>query len=132
MSNWKCVHCKYESENPYKNCKRCNYNRWEQEESNLENNHWNFSSHDDATILQDGGQFSSVDQESDELIWIKDSCNVTIQSTDARAAVSLQMGFQLAIALAIALPLVIQSKASYVSEYSNNLMMSKQQTENLC
>lgn len=113
MSNWKCVHCKYESENPYKNCKRCNYNRWEQEESNLEDNHWHFSSNDDATVLQDGGQFSSVDQESDELIWIKDSCNVTVQSTDTQAAVSLQVGLQLAIALVISIAIgdTIQGQA---------------------
>src|SRR4051812_9634890 len=55
----------------------------------------------DAEVAQDGGQFSFVDQESDELIFIKDSCNVKVHSTDTQAAVSLQVGLQLAIAIVV-------------------------------
>jgi spore coat protein X len=108
MSHWK-----YESKKSSKNCKRCNYNRWEQEVCNMEKNYWHDRGHDDATVLQDGGQFSFVNQESDELIWIKDSCNVTVQSTDTQAAVSLQVGLQLAIALVISIAIgdTIQGQA---------------------
>lgn len=56
-----------------------------------------------ATVLEDGNQFSSVDQESDELIWITDSCDVTVQTTDTQASVSLQVGIQLAIAIVISI-----------------------------
>jgi spore coat protein X len=57
--------------------------------------------HRDAEVAQDGGQFSFVDQESDELIFIKDSCNIKVHSTDTQAAVSLQVGLQLAIAIVV-------------------------------
>lgn len=110
MSQWKCTHCRYVCEEPPKKCKRCNNNRWEQEYENS----WNSTgNNDEATVFQGGGQFSSVDQESDELIWIKDSCNVTVQSTDTQAAVSLQVGLQLAIALVISISIgdTIQGQA---------------------
>ncbi|WNS79087.1 spore coat protein [Domibacillus sp. DTU_2020_1001157_1_SI_ALB_TIR_016] len=58
---------------------------------------------EDAEVVQDGVQKSFVDQESDELIWIKDSCNVEVHSTDTQAAVSLQVGLQLAIALVVSI-----------------------------
>jgi spore coat protein X len=57
--------------------------------------------HRNADVEQNGGQFSFVDQESDELIFIKDSCNVKVHSTDTQAAVSLQVGLQLAIAIVV-------------------------------
>jgi spore coat protein X len=59
--------------------------------------------HDDTDVVQDGVQKSFIDQESDELVWIKDSCNVEVQSTDTQAAVSLQVGLQLAIALVVSI-----------------------------
>lgn len=57
----------------------------------------------DAVVGQGAQQVSILDQESDELIWIKDSCNVVVQTTDTQAAVSLQVGLQLAIALVISI-----------------------------
>jgi len=57
--------------------------------------------HRNAEVTQEAGQFSFVDQESDELIFIKDSCNVKVHSTDTQAAVSLQVGLQLAIAIVV-------------------------------
>lgn len=70
------------------------HNSWE--EDNMNNNH-----HEDATVSQEADQFSRIEQESDELIWIKDSCNVEVDTTDTQAAVSLQVALQLAIALVI-------------------------------
>ena len=114
MSHWKCTHCRYSCENPPKKCKRCNNHRWEQEE---ENSSWSFTGNNgDETVFQGGGQFSSVDQESDELIWIKDSCNVTVQSTDTQAAVSLQVGLQLAIALVISIAIGDTTQGQAVSQ----------------
>jgi spore coat protein X len=55
----------------------------------------------DAEVAQNADQFSYTSQDSDELIFVKDSCNIKIHSTDTQAAVSLQIGLQLAIALVI-------------------------------
>jgi spore coat protein X len=55
----------------------------------------------DGEVVQDADQFSSIEQDSDELIFIKDSCNITVHTTDTQAAVSLQVALQLAIALVI-------------------------------
>jgi spore coat protein X len=55
----------------------------------------------DADVAQDADQFSSMDQESDELIFIKDSCNINVHTTDTQASVSIQVALQLAIALVI-------------------------------
>lgn len=60
-------------------------------------------SDNDSTVLEDADQFANVEQESDELIWIKDSCNITVQTTDTQASVSLQVGLQLAIALVVSI-----------------------------
>jgi spore coat protein X len=56
---------------------------------------------DEADVVQDADQFVSMDQESDELIFIKDSCNISVHTTDTQAAVSIQVALQLAIALVI-------------------------------
>lgn len=57
----------------------------------------------DPIVEQGADQISVIDQESDELIWIVDSCNVVVETTDTQAAVSLQVGLQLAIALVISI-----------------------------
>ena len=54
-----------------------------------------------ADVVQDADQFASIDQESDELIFIKDSCNICVHTTNTQAAVSVQAALQLAIALVI-------------------------------
>ena len=58
-------------------------------------------SNHEADVVQDADQFSSMEQESDELIFIKDSCNIKVHTTDTQAAVSIQVALQLAIALVI-------------------------------
>jgi spore coat protein X len=72
--------------------------------------HYGYVYHDpkdshDAEVVQDADQFSSMEQESDELIFIKDSCNICVHTTDTQAAVSLQVALQLAIALVIRITL---------------------------
>lgn len=101
MSNWKCKRCSYDNRDAVKNCKRCNnYNPGERL---LEDDHWHYNHFNDDAVLQDGDQHSSVDQSSDEVIWIKDSCNINVESTDTQASVSLQVGLQLAIALVVSI-----------------------------
>ena len=54
-----------------------------------------------AEVAQDADQFTAEIQESDEVIVIKDSGNVTVHTTETQAAVSLQIALQLAIALVL-------------------------------
>ncbi|MBD8028592.1 spore coat protein [Ureibacillus sp. Re31] len=73
------------------------------------NNGFNFgmmgSTFPNATVTQNFDQVMLVEQTSDELIWIKDSCNITVDTNDTQAAISLQVGLQLAIALVISISL---------------------------
>ncbi|MDN4493540.1 spore coat protein [Ureibacillus aquaedulcis] len=61
--------------------------------------------HEDAFVDQEFDQIFKMQQESNEVIWIKDSCDVEVKTTDTQAAVSLQVGLQLAIALVISISL---------------------------
>jgi spore coat protein X len=64
--------------------------------------------------MQDADQFVSTEQESDELIFIKDSCNIKVQTTDTQAAVSLQVGLQLAIAIVVRITLFDSPKGESI------------------
>ncbi|WP_068672575.1 spore coat protein [Oceanobacillus sp. Castelsardo] len=76
----------------------------------------NFFNNHDATVVEDGGQFSFMDQESAELIWVKESCNIEIKSTDTQAAVSLQAALQLAIAVVISITIGDSDRSDHVSQ----------------
>ena len=67
-------------------------------------------------VLQAADQFSQIDQESDELIFIKNSYNCCVKSTDTQAAVSLQVGLQLAIALVLRITIFDSNEGAAVSE----------------
>ncbi|KMY54239.1 spore coat protein [Bacillus sp. FJAT-27231] len=77
--------------------------RKHEQKENMNKHHNNRNNFREADILQDAMEFSTIDQESDELIFINESCNVTVRTTDTQAAVSLQVGLQLAIALVISI-----------------------------
>ncbi|ASF38051.1 spore coat protein [Halobacillus halophilus] len=74
------------------------------------------SDHDAAIVLEDGTQVSLNDQESDELIWIRNSCNVSVHTTDTQAAISLQAGLQLAIALVISITIGDSDKGKAIAQ----------------
>ncbi|WP_240452168.1 spore coat protein [Virgibacillus sp. YIM 98842] len=57
-----------------------------------------------------------MDQESTELIWVKESCNIEVNTTDTQAAVSLQAGLELAIALVINIAIASSEQADGVSQ----------------
>lgn len=102
---------KCHDDSEYKRRKRKNH-----EEENSRRRRDRQEEHADAEVVQEGVQKSVIDQESDELIWIKDSCNVEVQSTDTQAAVSLQVGLQLAIALVISITIGDSDEAQAVSQ----------------
>ncbi|MCY8233771.1 spore coat protein [Priestia endophytica] len=115
----------------YKDGYRSNYDPKikDNEDSNI-NQADSFENDYDATVLQDGGLFSSMDQESDEIIWVKDSCNITVTSTDTQAGVSLQVGLQLAIALVLSITIGDtergESVAQELLQYFNSDQTNKQ------
>ncbi|OVE34072.1 spore coat protein X [Priestia aryabhattai] len=58
---------------------------------------------EDAVIEQEPNAFSFVDQESTELIWIKDSCDIEVTTTDTQVAVQLQVAIQVALGVVISI-----------------------------
>ena len=106
MSNYNCGNpdCrKCKSRNNRESTENMRYRNVEDVQDSFENNERMVMPNVDATVGQGANQVSMLDQESDELIWIKDSCNVVVQTTNTQAAVSLQVGLQLAIALVISI-----------------------------
>lgn len=55
-------------------------------------------------------------QLSEEYILIKDSCDVTVNSTDTKAALSLQASLQTAIALVISISIADSEKAEKITQ----------------
>ncbi|MBV6738249.1 MULTISPECIES: spore coat protein [Priestia] len=66
-------------------------------------NHFEDESKEDAVIEQEPDAFSFVDQESTELIWIKDSCDIEVTTTDTQVAVQLQVAIQVALGVVISI-----------------------------
>lgn len=60
-----------------------------------------FCNDESAEIEQEATQLSSEVQISEELIFIKDSCNINVITTDTKTATSLQQALQTAIAMII-------------------------------
>ncbi|MFZ3587684.1 spore coat protein [Bacillus sp. DJP31] len=94
----------------------------------LSSEDWHSSDHPDATISQDANQVSIIEQDSDETIIVRDSCEVIIQTTDTQAAVSLQVALQLALALVLSITIgdsdrsraVVQDMVQYLQVNQRN------------
>ncbi|WP_347553020.1 spore coat protein (plasmid) [Pseudalkalibacillus hwajinpoensis] len=76
-------------------------------------NHPSFS---DGTIEQEAKQSSKTLQYSEEKITIKDSCDVTVSTTETQAAISLQVALQVAIALVLSISIADSSKADQIAQ----------------
>ncbi|MCM3740862.1 spore coat protein [Oceanobacillus luteolus] len=76
----------------------------------------NFQSNNDAFELQDGAQLSWMDQESAEVIWVKESCHIKVNTTDTQIGVSLQAALQLAIALVLNISIADGQQRDAVSQ----------------
>jgi spore coat protein X len=70
----------------------------------------------EADVFQDADQVSLMEQDSEELIFIKDSCNICVQTTNTQAAVSLQIALQLAIALVLRVTILDSDQGQSVTE----------------
>jgi spore coat protein X len=61
-------------------------------------------------------QVNKTLQLSEEYIFIKDSCDVTVSTTDTKAAVSLQASLQAIIAIIISISIADSSKAEKITQ----------------
>lgn len=70
--------------------------------------------HNDET--QEGKQEIKSQQQSFESIFIKDSCDVEVTTTDTQAALNVQVGLQAAIALIISISIADSGTADKVTQ----------------
>jgi spore coat protein X len=91
-----------------------------------------FCNDDDTKIDQDAKQDNNQVQLSEELIYIKDSCNVNITSTDVKAALSLQAALQAAIAVIVSISVADADNADKITQQliqsSNVKQITRQKT----
>lgn len=90
------------------------------------------NNNDDTQIDQEAKQDNSQIQLSEELIYIKDSCNVKITSTDVKAALSLQAALQAAIAVIVSISIADADNAERITQEliqsSNVKQITRQKT----
>ncbi len=104
------------NQNVYRsNCNRqSDENTWSALDSNTR--HPLFCENDNNLIEQEAMQSNSETQISEELIYIKDSCNVNVTSTDVKAALSLQAALQAAIAVIVSISIADSSRADRITQ----------------
>ncbi len=66
--------------------------------------------------LNDANQISDIDQSSHEVIIIRDSCDITVETTDTQIAASLQGALQVAIAVVVNITIADNSRAEKVTQ----------------
>ncbi|WP_184664328.1 spore coat protein [Texcoconibacillus texcoconensis] len=77
---------------------------------------------------QEANQQNKTMQLSEEYIYIKDSCDVAINSTDTKAALSLQASLQAAIAVIISIAVADSNEAEEVTQELLQTSKIKQKT----
>ncbi|MED3729425.1 MULTISPECIES: spore coat protein [Priestia] len=70
----------------------------------------------DDLVIQDGRLVSKIFQGSEEIVIIRDSCNVNYTSTDTQVAVVLQTALQTAILTIIQLAIADENQAELVTQ----------------
>lgn len=82
--------------------------------------------------MQEGSEFSYMDQESAELIWVKESCNITVSTTDTQIGASLQAALELAIALVLNVSIADAGQREAVSqELTQQLSMAQRNKQKI-
>lgn len=83
-------------------------------------------------IEQDAAQVKKEIQVSEELIYVKDSCDVEIESTDTKAAIGIQVAIQAAIALIIRISLAgndnVEDITQEILQASKTKQITRQKT----
>lgn len=74
----------------------------------------------------EAAQISEIDQSSNEVIIIRDSCDISVETTDTQIAASLQAALQVAIAVVINITIADSSRAEKVTQELLELSQIKQ------
>ncbi|WP_245745393.1 spore coat protein [Lentibacillus persicus] len=69
-----------------------------------------------ALVSQDASQYSFMDQESAELIWVKESCDINVDTRDTQIGLSLQASLQLAISLVVNIAIADSGRSEAISQ----------------
>ncbi|AOZ87645.1 spore coat protein [Bacillus xiamenensis] len=85
----------------------------------------NYYDHDE-NVLQSGEQASQNKQISEEVIIIRDSCDINVSSVDAQVAVSVQTAVQLALVAIINLSIADNDLADQIAQDLVQLTTTKQ------
>ncbi|WP_235848972.1 MULTISPECIES: spore coat protein [Bacillaceae] len=72
--------------------------------------------HDTQDETQQAGNKNKTKQLNEEYIYIKDSCDITVTSTDTKASVNLQAGLQAAIAVLISISIADSDTAEDLTQ----------------
>ncbi|AMW99804.1 spore coat protein [Rummeliibacillus stabekisii] len=67
-------------------------------------------------INNNATEVADIDQSSNEIIIIRDSCDITVETTDTQVAVSLQAALQVAIAIVVNITIADSSRAETVTQ----------------
>lgn len=89
---------------------RCNNRRWNALDPD------SYPSSNNGTFVQDGSEVASIEQRSREIIVVRDSCDVTVTSTETQVAASLQAALQVAIALVVNISIADDAQAEKVTQ----------------
>ncbi|MBY0090719.1 spore coat protein X [Priestia megaterium] len=96
---WKVDHYESDSKVDHRESESTEYDYYNSRESHESRE--SFGESFNAEVVQEADQLSLIDQESNELIWIKDSCDITVHTTDTQAAIAIQVAIQVAIAVVV-------------------------------
>ncbi|WP_067726344.1 spore coat protein [Oceanobacillus damuensis] len=88
--------------------------------------HCDTDSDDNAVVEQEAVQHDSIKQVSNEWIIIKDSEGIDVTTTDTQAAVSLQLGIQVAIAVVLSITIGDSDQAKHVMQDFNQVSKTRQ------
>ncbi|MFJ5963755.1 MULTISPECIES: spore coat protein [unclassified Bacillus (in: firmicutes)] len=81
---------------------------------------------DHENILQEGDQISLTNQVSEEVIIVRDSCDIDISSIDAQVAVSIQTAIQLALVAIVNISIADGDLADQIAQDLVQLTETKQ------
>jgi spore coat protein X len=70
----------------------------------------------DAGMVQENAQFNMDVQESDELIIIKESCGIKVNTTENEVALSLQLALQLALTIVVKIAIGTSDNAESITQ----------------
>lgn len=88
-------------------------NQWNALDPNSDHPKGACSTNDD---INEATELAEIDQSSNEVIIIRDSCDIDVETTDTQVAASLQAALQVAIAVVVNITIADSSRAEIVTQ----------------